>query len=646
MKFFPRRKRQKSLPRSKSSNQDRQWTIHPHNQKSLPSTTGPTSTTSSPTGKPSNITIYTPPDSDVLHIDDSQHVVGRWLVWHKMALFVCLVAFASLLWGYAGILNQQQKQTADPIVILPTATPDLASRAQMNATAAAVGSDSKLHTGSNESQIKLIETSNAVDSSVTVRDANATATAQQIAASAMDANTAATATIQQAQVNAESTVIASRAVLEQKKLEIESKELDDIHEETSERRENTTQAQGFISMAMSGTGILGLLAALFYLLTNSKPLLTGLSSLKPSFARPTVATMTNSGSKQPTEQRKPRRQPTESLSDSNQPERDTMPAHARQNIDLQTFNLFDYLAKARHLLIAGATEAGKSTLTRQILLKREAMGHQILVIDPVPDNDWLHFDVVGRGSNHDAISNALLSLESRHNSEYAKKTTAQNEGRKHRSPQLTVVIDEIPEVIEDCSGTDKIIQTLIMRGRHSGTNLVVLSQIDTVESLGLKGKNALKTSFTRVLVMLSNGKRQARVTLQDNSRKMYAVPHVDESSRKQTNRQPSNVDKAPVRASRDPIPQENAVVEGDFEPVDDEITFDSEIESQLAILAQHLANGGKLSRRSVCKNTAITQTQYAVIMSALKSKKCIEKTKDGTCLTLAGQRVMDRFHAG
>ena len=68
-------------------NQNRQWTIHPNNQRLIGSGSNQSVTSSG-----SN--TYELPNGDIIYIDETyQQQGGRWRVWHKIILFVCIVTF-------------------------------------------------------------------------------------------------------------------------------------------------------------------------------------------------------------------------------------------------------------------------------------------------------------------------------------------------------------------------------------------------------------------------------------------------------------------------------------------------------------------------------------------------------------------------
>jgi hypothetical protein len=152
--------------------------------------------------------------------------------------------------------------------------------------------------------------------------------------------------------------------------------------------------------------------------------------------------------------------------------------------------------RAHHLLVIGNTDSGKTTLVRALLPGKRGT---ILVIDPKNrPGKWGTIEAIGLDDNaeYTQIERALqLVLH-----ELRQRQRALNHGETEFLP-LTVVVDEAPDVADECSST---FPTLFKRvssvGRELRISLIILSQRSTVKPLGIVGDGQSRDNFTKILM--------------------------------------------------------------------------------------------------------------------------------------------------
>lgn len=110
-----------------------------------------------------------------------------------------------------------------------------------------------------------------------------------------------------------------------------------------------------------------------------------------------------------------------------------------------------WMDRAPHLLIAGRTEAGKTTLATALLIERALAGDQILVLDPhYQPGKWAGVPTIGGGNDFENILATLPQLVREMRQRYAEF----EQGKPTEDFQrLTVLIDEVPAIVDACMGT-------------------------------------------------------------------------------------------------------------------------------------------------------------------------------------------------
>ena len=163
-----------------------------------------------------------------------------------------------------------------------------------------------------------------------------------------------------------------------------------------------------------------------------------------------------------------------------------------------------WIDRTPHLLLAGRTDAGKTTFAEAILSERIQNGDQIVICDP-------HYQP-GKWHGIEATSDieAILVLLAHVEQDMADRFTAFTAGKPTEDFQrLTILIDEVPAVVEETfrltsSGTKKIVddrwsrfaRRLGSQARKVRISVILLSQTIFVEDLMIN--SAYRENFVRV----------------------------------------------------------------------------------------------------------------------------------------------------
>ncbi|MBA3470779.1 MAG: ATP-binding protein [Herpetosiphonaceae bacterium] len=174
------------------------------------------------------------------------------------------------------------------------------------------------------------------------------------------------------------------------------------------------------------------------------------------------------------------------------------PVNTGQPVRLSGNDTWHKLQTAIHLMIVGPTNAGKSTMARAVLWGRVEQGDQVLILDPhaAPD-EWSGVPAVGTGRDYPAIEQAMLALLTEMTDRYQQR--AERPG--YVAQALTIFIDEWPSIQTHCKATAAtFMAALAQEGRKVAMRLVILTQSNRVESLGIAGKGDIRDNFTTLLL--------------------------------------------------------------------------------------------------------------------------------------------------
>lgn len=163
-----------------------------------------------------------------------------------------------------------------------------------------------------------------------------------------------------------------------------------------------------------------------------------------------------------------------------------------------------WVDRAPHLLLAGKTDAGKTTMATALLSERILAGDHILVLDPhYQPGKWFGVQAVsGIPAILETLPALISELEARYKEFRQGKQTEEFE-------RLTVLIDEVPAIVEQCiemsaSGRPKVTdwrwrrfaKRLGSEARKVRISVILLSQSTLVQDLMINVQ--MKENFTRI----------------------------------------------------------------------------------------------------------------------------------------------------
>lgn len=156
-----------------------------------------------------------------------------------------------------------------------------------------------------------------------------------------------------------------------------------------------------------------------------------------------------------------------------------------------------------HLMIAGRTAAGKTTLASAILAERIQAGDTVLVIDPHDQPDkWFGIAAIGGGRQFESILATLEAVVR----EMDQRYQAYNAGASTDSFQrLTVLVDEVPAIMDSCLNPQRRLidarwslfaRKLGSEARKVRISVVLLTQSVLVQDIGIN--TAMRKNFSRI----------------------------------------------------------------------------------------------------------------------------------------------------
>ncbi len=161
------------------------------------------------------------------------------------------------------------------------------------------------------------------------------------------------------------------------------------------------------------------------------------------------------------------------------------------------------LVAAQRLIIAGGSDAGKTTLIKHIIAGR-ADHSRIVVIDPHAPSKVLGFDVIGSGRDYAAIGQALESLEWLMTSRYHDVREGVLSYGQHN--RVSVFIDEWTSIARYVDRAGEIFETLLTESRKVNIHLTVITHSPNVDTLGISA--AIRKSA--ILVEITGGQGEPR----------------------------------------------------------------------------------------------------------------------------------------
>ena len=256
--------------------------------------------------------------------------------------------------------------------------------------------------------------------------------------------------------------------------------------------------------------------------------------------------------------------------------------------------------QAPHLVVAGPTGTGKTTLVTGLLHTRPG---QIVIITAKTGDAWgglpaVVIDDDGSFTTAAAVFAALLVD--------VKRRLVATKHQRDPGPWLTVVLDDYPALRDACAAADETFILIARLGRSLRVRLIVLSYSGLVKELGLEGKGESRDHF--VWIRLD---RQRRATLlwDEETHSLDTAPVVTMAQR------PLDVSRAwiapttPTTASERQISPyattttttpEKPVGAAQGEELPVVVVGTATIEEQVAIIRVKI-EGGDISRSEVCR---------------------------------------------
>lgn len=162
----------------------------------------------------------------------------------------------------------------------------------------------------------------------------------------------------------------------------------------------------------------------------------------------------------------------------------------------------DWIDETPHLMIAGATNAGKTTLAEALLAQRAARGELLYILDPhYQPGKWCGLPATGGGRGFGTVLTALgYVLE-----EMDRRYKDFDQGKKASDfDRLTVLVDEVPGIVEYCYDGKSLVdrrwhsfaKQLGSEARKVGISVILLTQSPNVEDILLNGR--MRKNFTRI----------------------------------------------------------------------------------------------------------------------------------------------------
>lgn len=162
----------------------------------------------------------------------------------------------------------------------------------------------------------------------------------------------------------------------------------------------------------------------------------------------------------------------------------------------------DWIDRTPHLMIAGRTEAGKTTMAEAVIAQRASNGELLYVLDPhYQPGKWCGLPAIGGGRGYGdvmaALGLVLNEMDVRYQDFNAGKRTEDFE-------RLTVFIDEVPALVEWCFDGKKLrdqrwmsfAKQLGSEARKVRISVILMTQSPLVQDIQINTR--MRENFTRV----------------------------------------------------------------------------------------------------------------------------------------------------
>ena len=154
------------------------------------------------------------------------------------------------------------------------------------------------------------------------------------------------------------------------------------------------------------------------------------------------------------------------------------------------------LKSKERIMIYGAPDSGKTTLLRHLVDAKLEIG-SVLAIDPHGNTPkWGHVNHIGQGRDFRAISIILPQIVAEIERRYKLEITTPETIGNH--PMVTIVIDELRAIVNNCKEAGRDLAQIICEGRKANVHIIFVAHSKTVKGLGIEGEGDIRAGISQV----------------------------------------------------------------------------------------------------------------------------------------------------
>lgn len=152
-----------------------------------------------------------------------------------------------------------------------------------------------------------------------------------------------------------------------------------------------------------------------------------------------------------------------------------------------------WIDQTPHLMIAGRTNAGKTTLATAVLSERVKANELLCVLDPHDQpGKWFGISAIGGGRDYEAIFAALAGILAEMDRRYERYNVGESSFER-----LTVLIDEVPAIVlHDKKRWAEFVSQLGSEARKVNMSMILLTQSPLVRDIEIS--SVMRNNFARV----------------------------------------------------------------------------------------------------------------------------------------------------